>query len=74
MAQKKKGFTKNEIAYIYAVLIYIKDFPFAQMNNYIIRFWSRSALIEIKKKAWDIAERLSEWEIVCRDFSTPKKS
>lgn len=54
--------TKEEMAYIYAGLIFQPTFNFADLNAKIIKQWSRTALLEIKRKAWCVAEKLEKWE------------
>ena len=64
-SEMRKGnslLTKDEMAYIYAGLIFQPTFNFSDLNAKIIKQWSRTALLEIKRKAWCLAEKLSNWE------------
>lgn len=62
MGKGKSLISKDEMAAIYAGLIFQADFDFANLNKKIINQWSFSALKEIKNRAWKIAKRLTEWE------------
>ena len=56
--------TRDEMAYVYAGLITIRNYPFAQLNKIIIHKWSRGGLNYIKKKAWDIVSELHRLETI----------
>ncbi len=59
--------TRNNIAYVYAGLINVKDYPFDRLNKMIIKTWSFSGLKYIKEKAWKILEELHEMERTAND-------
>ena len=68
--------TRDEMAYVYAGLIFITDFPFPILNQIIIKKWSRIGLTYIKKKARKIAEELNQMEkeqALMSNTSTPKE-
>ena len=48
--------TRNEMAWVYAGIIAndgeYKDYPIANLNEKIIKKWSKSGLEYIKEKAW----------------------
>jgi len=51
--------TRDNMAYVYAGLISIKNYPFDRLNKIIINKWSKSGLNYIKEKAWKILKELS---------------
>ena len=44
--------TRNEMSWVYAGLVSIKNYPFNILNEKIIKKWSKSGLSYIKGKAW----------------------
>ena len=58
--KKKKSLTRDDMAYVYAGLMGIKDYPFDVLNQKIMSRWSFSGLVYIKEKAWKIREQLHE--------------
>ena len=54
--------TRDNMAYVYAGLISILDYPFDKLNAIIIKKWSKSGLVYIKTKAWKILEELNKLE------------
>jgi len=66
--------TRDNMAYVYAGLILIKDYPFDKLNTLIIKHWSLSGLEYIKKRAWEIVlefnkKELAEMEKKCMKCS-----
>jgi len=55
--------TRDNMAYVYAGLIPIKNYPFKQLNKVIISKWSKSGLIYIKTKAWKVVRELHDMEL-----------
>ena len=56
----KPKLIRDNMAYVYAGLIDIKDYPFEILNRRIIKKWSKSGLEYIKDRAWKIREQLQK--------------
>ncbi len=55
--------TRDNMAFVYAGLIPVKNYPFGSLNKIIMERWSLSGLIYIKDKAWKILKELHKMEV-----------
>ena len=55
-AEPNRRLTQRGAAAWYSALLRVEDVPWASVNQAIIRRWSRSGLMAVKKQAWAITE------------------